>query len=118
MKEEFKKYIMDKGCLMQSMNFFDIDFCRENNSDIAFVKMIIDCELHHRLYKPDNPDSGFIKLNNEYWYKFNIGSICTRYTLFTKDKIIRLVIELIDKGYYKARGNITEEEEILILLEE
>ena len=115
---EIIKSMIHQGCLLHSMNYFDINFCRENNADLAFGKMIIDCELHFRLYKLDNPDSGFIKLNNAYWYKFNIESICTRYTLFTKDKVIRLLIELIDKGYYKVKGNITEEEEILILLEE
>lgn len=117
MTDHFKKYILEKGCLMRAMNFFDIDFCRENNSDIAFAKMIIDCELHYRLYKLDNPDSGFVKLNSAYWYKFNIDSICIRYTLFTREKLVRLIQELIDREYYKIIGTIAEEE-ILIMLEE
>ena len=105
------------GVLMQSMNYFDLVFCRENNADIAFVKMIIECELRCRLYKLDNPDSGFVKLNNKYWKKFNIESVCEIYTLFTKEKIINLIKELIDKGYYKIIGTI-EEEEFLIMLQE
>lgn len=108
----------DISAFLTHMNWLDFEICRAYGLDIGILKSLIDCDLHHRLYPKENPDSGFLFLNNQYWYKFRLERKIEWIPLWNLEKAQDILQALIHFELIKIIGNALTDEEILILLEE
>ncbi len=104
------------GSFFHHMNYLDFELCRNYGTDIGLLMAIINSDLFFCMHPKENPDSGFIFLNNHYWYKFNLKNKINYLPLWSFHKAKEVFQSLIDFGLIMIIGNVKNDDEILILL--